>query len=235
MRAMQAERPTAEYLEAIKALVHRVNNHLATISGQAQLMGMKASRSGVDAELGEFLSGKIADIRAVVDRSEAYLARFRWTYNRIAVASVKTPLADLLAAAHRILDARLGEESTVRLEADPGIEVIADPTHTPLALAEILENAELATSSKGTVETSIAREGGVARIQVTDTGRGASEESLARAFQPFYSGWEEMERPGLGLFIASTVIVGAGGRVVLRSDGEGAGAECTVELTLAEN
>lgn len=88
------------------------------------------------------------------------------------------------------------------------------------ALYLVLHNAAR-FGGAGTVEVSVLREGGTARIRVHDRGPGFSEEALLRAFDPFYSTTED--GLGLGLPHARRIIEGMGGHIALRNPTAGGG------------
>lgn len=94
------------------------------------------------------------------------------------------------------------------------------------ALYLILHNADR-FGGGGTIDLTVAEDGGRARITVRDRGEGFSEEAFKRAFDPFYSTSEE--GLGLGLPHARKVIEEMGGSIELRNMPDG-GAE--VEVTL---
>jgi PAS domain S-box-containing protein len=70
------------------------------------------------------------------------------------------------------------------------------------------------------------------RIVVRDTGSGMSEETRARAFEPFYTTKAGTEGAGLGLATVYGIVKGAGGDVTIASI-LGEGTEVTVELPAA--
>lgn len=94
------------------------------------------------------------------------------------------------------------------------------------ALYLILHNADR-FGGGGTIDLTVAEEGGRARITVRDRGEGFSEEAFKRAFDPFYSTSDE--GLGLGLPHARKVIEEMGGSIELRNMPDG-GAEVEVSL-----
>jgi signal transduction histidine kinase len=79
----------------------------------------------------------------------------------------------------------------------------------------------------GTVDVTVAEEGGRAIVRIRDRGDGFTKEAFAQAFDPFYS--TSSAGLGLGLPHARKVLEGMGGRIELRNAPDG-GAEVEVSL-----
>lgn len=142
-----------------------------------------------------------------------------------------------------------------RIGSARGLDVpIRVPPHVPLvaadraslfrALVNLLENAALAVGDReGDVEVvvEVDENQGQAIVRVLDRGCGMSEESLRRAFDPFFSSREgtdeevcsEDRGTGLGLPIARELVERQSGVLELRSE-VGAGTTATVKLRTYE-
>ena len=83
----------------------------------------------------------------------------------------------------------------------------------------------------GSVRLTVHREPTRWIFELVDEGSGMDEETLARAFDPFFSTKEPGEGMGLGLFVARAVAAQLGGDLVLRS---APGAGTTARLTLPD-
>lgn len=135
---------------------------------------------------------------------------------------------DLVALAQRVTKEFVADQGIgVRLAlSDPSIRASASPSALMDALYLVLHNAS--RFGKGqTIELTVARDGGRAKITVKDQGPGFSEEAFRRAFDPFYSTSED--GLGLGLPHARKLIESMGGSIELRNV-PGGGAE--VEMSL---
>lgn len=116
------------------------------------------------------------------------------------------------------------------------LSIAADPVraevNTPAfmdAMYLVLHNAGR-FGEGGTVDVSVLQEDGRAVVRVRDRGKGFSESSLARAFDPFYS--TSPEGLGLGLPHARKVLEGMGGRIDLSNVPDG-GAEVDITFPAA--
>jgi signal transduction histidine kinase len=103
------------------------------------------------------------------------------------------------------------------------------------ALLNVVINAEQELTAIGggriVVSTRLVNPGGVARIQVRDTGPGISEDTLAHVFEPFFSTKDVGRGTGLGLAIAYGIVRDHHGTVTAENHPEG-GALFTIDLPL---
>jgi two-component system, NtrC family, sensor histidine kinase HydH len=114
--------------------------------------------------------------------------------------------------------------------------VMFDPELLRSAVENLLRNArESYGEREGEVEMALSASAGKrgrrAVIAVRDRGRGLPEESMEKAFDPFYTG--KPSGFGIGLPLARGFVEAAGGELSLRPR-EGGGAEARIELPIAE-
>ena len=83
--------------------------------------------------------------------------------------------------------------------------------------------------SPGTITITVARRGGRAILEVTDTGPGIAEEYRDRLFEPFFTLRRKGRGAGLGLAVVYAIASAHGGDVELAS-GTGEGARFVVRL-----
>ena len=152
-------------------------------------------------------------------------------------------VGQLVKGVERLLHRLIGEDVTLTTEVTPGTpRVKGDPGHLEQVLINLAVNARDAMPEGGTlaIVTSRAeaaaapgRPGGpVARVVVTDTGRGMSAEVRARVFEPFFTTKELGRGTGLGLSIVFGVVHQMGGTIDLWSE-PGQGARFTIDLPVA--
>lgn len=129
-------------------------------------------------------------------------------------------------------------------EIDLGIEtsneplrVFADPTRLAQVATNLIDNAAKFTAPGGSIHVRVARENGEAVLRVRDTGIGISADMLPRIFDAFVQADSSLDRRrgglGIGLMVAKNLVEMHGGRIEVRSEGLGHGAEFTVRLPLA--
>jgi signal transduction histidine kinase len=108
----------------------------------------------------------------------------------------------------------------VRLEVEPGLEVIADPVAIERVVTNLLLNAGRYGSPPVTV--SAKRDDGFVRIVVEDQGPGIAEELQSRLFERFERGGQPGDGAGLGLSIARAYARAQGGDLFYEPRGGGA-------------
>jgi signal transduction histidine kinase len=96
----------------------------------------------------------------------------------------------------------------------------------------VVETFDIDLSVRGGGELGLVP-GPYAALSVVDSGSGMSEETLARAFQPFYTTRRGAERTGLGLTNAMLVVSHYGGTIRIDSQ-LGKGTTVAVYLPRAE-
>jgi signal transduction histidine kinase len=139
--------------------------------------------------------------------------------------------ADLGALAQRVCKEFVTDQGVgVRLAmSEAGIRASVSSIALLDALYLVLHNAARFGGGQ-TVDLTVTRDGGRAKITVRDRGKGFSEEAFRRAFDPFYSTSEA--GLGLGLPHARKVIESMGGRIELRNVPDG-GAEVEISFQAA--
>ena len=96
-------------------------------------------------------------------------------------------------------------------------------------------NALEAVSEGGQVRIEVARNNGWVELKVRDNGRGMTEQTLERVFEPFFTDKRGARQPGtgLGLSITHAIVESHGGRIRAASAGLGHGSEFVVDLPAA--
>jgi two-component system CheB/CheR fusion protein len=128
-----------------------------------------------------------------------------------------------------------------------GVSLTSDGTEFPLPLfgdasrmtqviTNLLHNALRYTPEGRRVHVSCSQEGGVAKVVVSDEGRGIDAGDLLGIFGMFTQSRQGLARTegglGLGLTIAERIVSSHGGRISAESDGVGKGARFTVTIPL---
>jgi two-component system OmpR family sensor kinase len=140
----------------------------------------------------------------------------------------KGVVADLLpeAAAREVdLGFTIAEEVAVK----------GEPFSLISAVRNLVENAVRFTPNGGSVDLGVCREGGMAMLQIEDTGPGIPPDELDRIFEPFFRGRQPTgEGSGLGLSIVARIIDRSDGSISVENiAGTGrSGLRVTVKLPL---
>ena len=211
--------------EMAAGAAHEMNNPLAVISGRSQL-----------------LASQLSDPKA---RASAHLIHEQ--SHRL--SAIITELMDFAkpeppnprqAELAEIVDRAVHEAKMHNDPADRRIEVtmgdvplvVIDPGQVAAALTEVIENAIHATDEQtGVVEIHAAYDPYSSRVvlTVTDNGCGMDENTVKRAFDPFFSAKPAGRRRGLGLAKSLRWIEASGGSIRLES-GAGRGTRSIILL-----
>jgi PAS domain S-box-containing protein len=221
--------------EFIAMLSHELRNPLAPIANTVQLL-KKASASPEVDRYADMIGRQAEHLQRLV---EDLLDVSRVTSGRIRILAAPLELNTLVQLATEA--ARPGIEAlghTLELRLPPGSTfVVGDATRLTQVVTNLLSNAAKYTPRGGLIEVTLARDGGVATLQVTDSGMGMSEALMKRAFDPFVQGSRGLDRSGGGLGIGLTLVRRIaelhGGTAAVASAGAGLGTRITVTLPLA--
>ncbi len=127
-------------------------------------------------------------------------------------------LEDLAREAMRIFEVQTNETGVdARVTAHGRVpEITADPDSLHSALTNLIINGLQAMDGNGgKIEVALSSEGGRARIDVTDTGRGIAPDDISKIFEPYYSTKET--GTGLGLAIVKKAIEDHHGTITVKS------------------
>ncbi|WP_300164097.1 ATP-binding protein [Bradyrhizobium sp.] len=119
--------------------------------------------------------------------------------------------------------------------AEP-LAVRSEPVMLAAIIRNLVDNALRFTPRGGTVDVGVFREGGMAILQVEDTGPGIASADMGQIFEPFFRGTRpEGEGTGLGLSIVKRIVDSLGGAIALENiAGAGRpGLRATVRLPIA--
>ena len=124
----------------------------------------------------------------------------------------------------------------LRATPDADLGVRADAEKLRQILLNLLSNAIKFTDAGGTIRVACERDGGMARVRVSDTGVGIPADRLEHVFEPFVQVGRHLNRPsegvGLGLAISRDLARGMGGDLVAESR-IGVGSVFTLTLPVA--
>jgi PAS domain S-box-containing protein len=222
--------------ELAAGLAHEIKNPLAGIQGVVDILIRRRDKNDPEREALEDMRHEVGRIdntvRALLDRARPRLKSVR-----------STSLAEVVERAVNLARGQVANAASdgrfISIDfappADP-LTVPVDPAQIEDAVLNLIINAIESTDSNGQVKIRIARsennrdeddERVEAVIEVSDNGRGISEEDLTRIFNPFFT--TRSEGTGLGLPAVRRIVRAHGGRVEVRSS-PGAGSTFTIHL-----
>jgi len=215
---LELSRQEAEiWKKVIRVISHELNNSLAPISSLAHSGSLIAGKP----DEGRRLESIHASIRERVD----HLTRFLEGYARYArlpkPRKQRVDWREWLDAPSRLFRFEIEGD----LPSTPGW---FDPAQLQQVLINLLKNAAEASDGEPEIAVRVDHtpDGGV-RVQVTDRGRGMSEEVMRGALLPFYS--TKPSGSGVGLPLSREIVEAHGGSIQIRSR-EGGGTEVSFHL-----
>ncbi len=129
------------------------------------------------------------------------------------------------------------EQSAIRFELGETVDAFieAEPLRIRRVLLNLIDNAVKYNRKNGTVRLSMALEGEVVAVRISDTGIGIPAEVIPRLFERFYrvndSGKQGTRGTGLGLYLVHWIVKNHGGTIEVESQ-PGKGSTFVVRLPL---
>jgi signal transduction histidine kinase len=216
-RRRRADREADATLPALAELTagiaHDLNNRLAVILGQAQLL-----QRGI--------GGDPATISRRLDKiEEETLRASRMTRGLLGLVGRREPqyeavsIDTLVSRALAMVLARLrGGGITVQTDLAERMPLIrGDAEQLTQILGHLIANAIDAMEGAGTLTVATAVTDDTLELTVSDTGVGMDEERAGHIFEPFYTTKPDGEGTGLGLFLTLAILKTHGGTIAVES------------------
>ena len=230
----EIERMRTEFIGLVS---HELRTPLAAIKGSTATM-LNASPEPDPVEAHQFF--RVIDEQA--DHMQGLIGDLldagRIDAGTLSVAPVASEVAELAERARSTFQGADGRHAVVfdlpsRLPA-----VMADHRRIVQVLNNLLSNAARNSPASVPVRVAAAREDGLVAVSVSDEGRGATPERLARLFRKHAAlggdgGGRDARGSGLGLAICKGLVEAHGGRIRAESDGPGRGMTVTFTLPVA--
>ncbi len=214
-------RQFAAYNRLTAFLMHDLNNLIA----QQSLIVSNADRHRRNPE---FVDDAIETIAGSVERMKGVMEQLK--RGRSAKTRKRTELKFLASAAIERCEGR--SPKPIMTSSDESLEVRVEPSEFVSVLANLIKNAQEATSDDGEVRIRLDREDGHAVLCVEDTGAGMSDEFIRkRLFKPFES-TKGSQGMGIGAYQAREYARRMGGDLGATSS-VGQGTTISLRLPLA--
>jgi len=228
-RELIAREKLATVGEIASGVAHEVNNPLAAIRMEAELLG----RSTQDTEA----STAAATIVREVDRAARIVRSLLRLARRADITPVRIQLNELVRDVAEIRQRVLRADNIeVRTRMDQAAEsVLGLGQELQQVVINLMTNAEHAVRGRPHAVIELATEARQdwVRLTVEDSGAGVPPEVRSRIFDPFFTTKSPDEGSGLGLSICQRVVAEVGGRIWLEDSESLGGAKFIVELPAA--
>ncbi|MFQ6041967.1 MAG: sensor histidine kinase, partial [Candidatus Poribacteria bacterium] len=203
---------------------HELRTPLTVMRGQTEVT---LRRKRPDEEYRQVLESNLEEMEWMSRIVENLLTLSRADAGEIQLEVRPVQLEQLLSDAYEECKAlALSKNIEVFLDKAEEVAVPGDELKLRQLLLNLIDNAVKYTPEGGRVRLSLKKDGKFARLQVTDTGIGISQEDLPRIFDRFFrvdkARSREMGGSGLGLSIVQWIINAHQGRIEVDSKlGEG--------------
>jgi signal transduction histidine kinase/ActR/RegA family two-component response regulator len=247
LRQTEEQLRQSEKMEALGRLVggvaHDFNNLLTVILGYSHVL--------IDAPIQTKYRTAAAEIKGATEKA-AQMTQHLLSFSRRQARHLEVlDLNAVISNLHSLLRRLIREDIVLKINADPDLPLIeADAGQIEQVLMNLVTNARDAMPGGGVLEVgtadvtvdedylmanpnSLLRPGPHAQLWVQDTGCGMDAETMARAFEPFFTSKATGHGTGLGLAIVYGIIHQGNGDIVLTSR-VGAGTRVEVFLPAAE-
>ncbi len=228
-RELIAREKLATVGEIASGVAHEVNNPLAAIRMEAELLG----RSTQDTEA----SAAAATIVREVDRAARIVRSLLRLARRADITPVRVQLNELVRDVAEIRQRVLRADNIeVRTRMDQAAEaVLGLGQELQQVVINLVTNAEHAVRGRPNAVIELATEARQdwVRLTVEDSGPGVPTQVRSRIFDPFFTTKSPDEGSGLGLSICQRVVAEVGGRIWLEESSTLGGARFVVELPAA--
>lgn len=230
--AAQEELARAERLSGLGMLAagvaHEINNPLAVIRGNAELLQVSIPAESEDREEVDAIVEEVIRIGRIVNNLRAFS---RGGLQRICGFSLTRLLDGILdQIGHQI---SLERYRIVRNYADRPLDMDGDEDQLRQVFTNLIANGLQAMPEGGVlcVDAVLDGLGGQVCVTVRDQGYGIRAEDMGRLFTPFFS--TKPQGTGLGLALSYAIVKDHGGEIRVSSS-VGNGAEFRVELPVSQ-
>jgi two-component system NtrC family sensor kinase len=220
LKAAQAQLLEAQKLAAVGQLgagvAHEINNPLAGILGNTQLMMLERDEKDPDFDTLRKIELSAKRCKEITQN----LLRFsqQRAEPELRPVDFNLVLRDALSLSENQIR---GEGISLATElASAPVRVRADPGHLSQVVLALLSNARTAMLKSRTKHL-LLRTGerdGRGFLEVEDTGKGIAPEHRPRVFEPFFTTKDVWSNVGLGLSVAWRVVSEAGGTIDVRTE-----------------
>jgi signal transduction histidine kinase/FixJ family two-component response regulator len=217
----------AQKLETIGQLTggvaHDFNNLLTPITGALDLL---RRRYGDDPRSTRMIDGALLS----AERAKTLVQRLLQFARRQTLETHPVSIAELIQGMRDLICSSIGRQIELQISVPEDLPpALADPNQLELAILNLCVNARDAMPNGGGLTVVLEKvvldphttpalsAGTYLRVSVIDTGTGMSEETLARAIEPFYSTKEQGKGTGLGLSMVHGLAAQLNGTFVITS------------------
>ncbi len=195
---LELSRRLASLGKMAAGVAHEIRNPLGTLRGFAQYFGKEAGK-GTDGE--KYARLMISE----VDRLNQTISSLLQFARAREPQPVLLKTGNLFEKLTNLMEADFSAgQIAFQQQFDPELTLYADPDLLLQVLLNLLKNSISVTDNGGRITLSTIRRGNNIVIEVTDTGRGMTDEEQEKLFDPFFS--TRKDGTGLGLAVSHQIV-----------------------------
>lgn len=231
--ATQKELAKSERLAGLGLLAagvaHEINNPLAIIRGNTELLQDELPEGAEELEEVEAIMQEIGRIERIVNNLRVFSRSGNKRISRFSLGKALDSILDQVGHQIPLETYRIAREYWGK-----DLEIEGDPDQIRQVLTNLIINGLQAMEGGGILTLDISRHAEDDKVSITiaDSGPGISAEHLEKLFTPFFS--TKAKGTGLGLAVSYGIISDHGGEILVSSQ-EGDGALFTVVLPLHQS
>jgi len=241
-RLVQAEKITSQ-AQLAAAVSHEVNNPLGVVKSNNQtiqsIIAKLKNLKGDNAEsvkeemhkLTELLTSLTDTNQLSVNRIEELTAKLKRFTNLDRGEIQNVNVTELLKDSADLLNNDVNMRDRTTITGENEIIIKGNPAEFSELFTQLIKNSTEAIKLEGSVEITVGRDDTNVKIRFKDSGKGISEEALAKIFEPNFKTKDGRITTGWGLFIARQIVNSYGGEIRIDST-EGIGTTTEVILPL---
>ncbi len=221
---IQAERLVGIGILA-SGVAHEINNPLAIIRGNAELLEMSTRLNDSDQSEVETIIRQVGRVERIVSNLLTFAGTKKIVVRPFLLEALIDSILDQIGHQISMDSYRIARQ--YRMNTDDTIE--GDEDQLRQVFTNLLVNSLQAMETGGTltISTSMDRQAECCSISICDSGIGISQDVMKKLFTPFFT--TKQKGTGLGLAVSYGIIKDHGGDIHVESE-EGRGAEFTVVL-----
>jgi nitrogen fixation/metabolism regulation signal transduction histidine kinase len=204
--------------QVIRLISHELNNSLAPISSLTN-SAKKVIGSGENQHM-------LPDMLDSISRRSAHLHQFIEQYAHFARLPQPNKSAVELRAFIQTITQLCSIETVTRFEAET---LLCDAAQIEQVLINLIKNAKESGSTLSDVLLCVYQKADHVTFEVTDQGKGMTEQQLLQALLPFYT--TKSQGTGVGLALCNEIVIAHGGKLKLENQKSG-GLKVAFSLSL---
>jgi signal transduction histidine kinase len=221
--------------EFLAMLAHELRNPIGAISTASYVLAEAGAQGGPTARPIAIIQRQIQHLSRLVDD---LLDVSRITRGTIALKSAELDLGQIVTqSVEACLPAAEAKQQSLILAPPPGpLPAFGDGIRLEQVFSNLIRNAIKFTPNEGKVWVTFTAGDGEAAVSVRDEGIGIPKDLAPRIFDLFVQGKQGLDRSvgglGIGLTLVRSLVEMHGGRIEVKSGGDGQGSEFIVHLPL---